>query len=129
MELLRSLGDFDLWPLYLIGITLFIAPATVGAYFTLTLRSLGYTTFQTNLLTIPSSVLTILGNVGLAYLSKYRKERVGIASIASWWMLISFIALVTIPDSTSKWGRWALLTVIVGFPVSCRPLKASEDTG
>lgn len=126
-DLWRSLTDFDLWPLYLIGITTFIAPATVGAYFTLTLKSLGFSTLYTNLLIIPSSILTMLGNLSLAYLSNRRKERLGIASIGSWWLLVTLIILVFLPDSTSKWGKWAILTVIVGFPVS-NTLPANSST-
>lgn len=59
-DVARSLFDYDLWILYLIGLTTFIAPGTVTAYFTLTLKSLGFSTFQTNLLTIPASVLFII---------------------------------------------------------------------
>lgn len=114
----RSFTDYDMWPLYLLGLTTFIAPGTVGAYFTLTLKSLGYTTFQTNLLTIPSSVLHIFMNLGLAYASKLRKEHLGTASVGSWWLLFTMIAAVLIPDSTSKWAKWALLSLIVGWPVS-----------
>ncbi|WWC87321.1 uncharacterized protein L201_002210 [Kwoniella dendrophila CBS 6074] len=40
IDLWRSLTDFDMWPLYLIGITAFITPSTVQAYFTLTLKQL-----------------------------------------------------------------------------------------
>jgi hypothetical protein len=32
--------------------------------------------------------------------------------------LIVFIALVNVPDTVSKWARWAILSLIVGFPVS-----------
>lgn len=39
-DLWLSLTDYDLWPLYLIGLTAFIAPSTIQAYFTLSLRSL-----------------------------------------------------------------------------------------
>lgn len=55
-DLWKSLTDFDLWPLYLvssfcsqknkqrltvqIGLTVFIAPSTIGNYYTLSLRSL-----------------------------------------------------------------------------------------
>lgn len=46
----RSLLDFDLIPLYLLGLTTFIAASTVVAYFSLTLRALGFSTFRTNLL-------------------------------------------------------------------------------
>lgn len=39
-DLWKSISDFDLIGCYLLGMTSFVAPSTVGAYFTLTLRSL-----------------------------------------------------------------------------------------
>jgi len=35
-----TLTDYDQWPMYAIALLFWIAPATVGAYFSLTLRSL-----------------------------------------------------------------------------------------
>lgn len=49
----KSLKDFDLWPLYILGLTFQIPTVPQTAYFTLTLRNLGWTTFEVNLLTIP----------------------------------------------------------------------------
>jgi hypothetical protein len=121
-------------------LTTFIAPATVQAYFTLSLKNLyvachtlfllpswlvligrlrsGYSTFQTNLLTIPSYVLFIIMNLSLAFTSKRVKERVGLSSLSSWWILIFLIVLITIPDNTNKWAKWAVLSLLQGYPVS-----------
>lgn len=115
-DLWLSLTDYDLWPLYILGLVTFIAPATVGAYFTLTLRSLKFSTFQTNLLTIPSSFLFLCNNLALAFTSKRLKERTLVGSISSWWLLIFFIALVSVPDSTSKWAKWAILSLLLAYP-------------
>ena len=53
----KSLCDYDLWPLYLIGLTNHIPYATPTNYLTLTLKGMGFSTFQTNLLVIPSQIL------------------------------------------------------------------------
>ena len=49
-----------MWPLYLIGLVSFIPLSTPGSYLTLTLRSLGFSPFNTNLLTIPNSFMHII---------------------------------------------------------------------
>lgn len=55
--LLKSLLDFDLWPIYLIGLFNHVPYATPTSYLTLSLKGMGFSTFQTNLLVIPSQVL------------------------------------------------------------------------
>ena len=53
----KSLCDYDLWPLYIIGITFSIPVGPPKLYITLSLKQLGFDTFQTNLLSMPPSVL------------------------------------------------------------------------
>lgn len=115
-QLWQSFTDFDLWPVYLLGIIWPIGSSTVAAYFTLTLRGLGFNTFQTNLLQIPSQIGTIITNLGLGYTSRRVGERFGVASLSQVWLLACFIALVSIPDSINKWAKWALLTITIAYP-------------
>ncbi|KAJ9125072.1 hypothetical protein QFC22_000025 [Naganishia vaughanmartiniae] len=103
--LFDSLWDFDLWPIYALGLTTYLAPATVNAYFSLTLKSLGFSTFQTNMLMIPQAVLFMVR----------LNERLLTATLGSWWQLIFLIVIATIPDDTGKWVKWALLSLLLSY--------------
>lgn len=48
----ECLKDYHMWPIYLIGISWTIPVNPVSSYLTLQLRSLGFGTFETNLLTV-----------------------------------------------------------------------------
>jgi MFS family permease len=50
----KSITDFDLWPIYLIGLTFNMPAGPPDSYQTLILRGLGFDTFDSNLLSIPS---------------------------------------------------------------------------
>lgn len=123
-----SIIDYDLWPCYAIGIVFYLAQSTVGAYFTLTLKSLGYSTFHTNLLVIPSSIVMIINIFWLTALSKKLKERFLVSTIGAFWGIILFAVLVAIPSSTNKWGKWALLSLIVSTPYY-HPITVSTVSG
>lgn len=50
----KSLTDFDLWPIYILGLCFQIPTGPPDQYLTLTLRNLGFGTFDSNMLTIPT---------------------------------------------------------------------------
>lgn len=48
----ECLSEVDNWPLYLLGISNFLPFNPSTSYLTLTIKSLGFTTFQTSLLVV-----------------------------------------------------------------------------
>jgi predicted MFS family arabinose efflux permease len=85
-------------------------------YLTLSLRNLGFTTLQTNLLTIPSYVIGTIGLVATAYLSEIINSRALATITLQLWALPLLIALYTFNTHTSQWVYFAVVTLITGFP-------------
>ncbi|KAF6757619.1 allantoate permease [Ephemerocybe angulata] len=115
-KLWRALGDYDLWPLYIIGLLFGIPASTPASYLTLSLRNLGFSTLKTNLLTIPSAVGTIITMWLIAVLSETVNDRAYVSMIENVWILPLLIALRALPDSPNPWIFYALSTVLLSYP-------------
>ena len=130
----RSLLDYDLWPIYLIGLTNHIPFATPNTYLTLSLKDLGFSTFQTNLLVIPSQLLhgrsvppllfarlpltiQVTNMIAITYLSELTGQLSLVASIPQMWAL-PFLLWLRFVDTTitSKWTMWLIMTLFLGNP-------------
>ncbi|PNP81035.1 hypothetical protein FNYG_05502 [Fusarium nygamai] len=122
-----SLKDYDLWPIYAIGLT-FLIPATPPAqYFTLTLRGLGFNVLVTNLLTIPHTVLSIGGLLLVSYLAKWN-ERSLLGLAVQIWKLPFMIYLYVVDMSTvNRWVSFAVLTLLLGSP-NAHPIQVSWNS-
>lgn len=112
-----AIMDYDLWPLYFIGIIAFVPAGTASAYFTLTLRSLGFSQFNTNLLTIPNDIIHTIFLLGITWGSEHFNERSFIIIIQPLW-LIPCTAMLTWWSGTLEniWGTYALLVVMLSAP-------------
>ncbi|KAL4780625.1 major facilitator superfamily domain-containing protein [Aspergillus varians] len=111
-----SLKDYHMWPIYLLGLIWMIPTTPATNYLTLQLRSQGFTTFQTNLLTIPSAVVTIITMVTTTWLAERTSQRLLFGVVVEVWCLVLLIALETLPMKSMPWPRWAVLTLLVGAP-------------
>ncbi|KAL1600959.1 hypothetical protein SLS59_005624 [Nothophoma quercina] len=112
----ECLKDYHMWPIYLIGLSWTIPFTPVSSYLTLQLRSLGFSTFNTNLLTIPAYVLFIIQLLFWTWVSEKVNDRFTVGLVSQIWALPLLIALECISPSTSPWGRWVLAILLVGHP-------------
>ncbi|KAF7337692.1 T-complex protein eta subunit [Mycena sanguinolenta] len=112
----EALKDWRLWPLYCLGLVHMIPTGPPQVYLTLSLKNLGFTTTQSNLLTIPSTVCGLVTLLLCAYLSEIIDSRVGATIILQFWALPLLIALYTFNTSTSQWVYFGVVTLITGFP-------------
>jgi len=112
----ETLQDYHMWPIYLIGLTWLIPTNPMTSYLTLQLKSIGFSTFETNLLTIPAYVLFIIQLLFWTWLSEKINQRFLIGLASQIWALPLLIALEKIPGNTSPWAKWTLSTLMVGHP-------------
>ena len=112
----RSLSDYDMWPIYLIGLSWLIPSNPMTQYLTLQLKAAGFGTFETNLLTIPAYALFILQLLFWTWVSEKTNQRFLTGLVSQVWCFPILIALETISKKTGPWPKWALSTLLVGNP-------------
>lgn len=71
----KSCLDWHLWPIYLIGILMWIPVTPVSYYLQLSFRQLGFSKIEANLLAVPYGVLSIINVVLIAIISEIFDNR------------------------------------------------------
>ncbi|KAL3462438.1 major facilitator superfamily domain-containing protein [Aspergillus heterothallicus] len=113
----KSLCDYDLWPIYIIGLTFQTPMTTPQQYLTLTLRGLGFGTFTTNLLIIPKEILHITTMLVLAYTAETVNELTLVSMMGQIWALPFLVYLYVVDINTvNKWVVWVIMTLLLGYP-------------
>jgi len=112
----EALCDWRMWPIYVLGLVHMIPVGPPQVYLTLSLRNLGFTTTQSNLLSIPSYAIGLLMLLFTAYLSEIINSRVAATIILQIWALPLLVALYSFNESTSQWVYFAVVTLVTGFP-------------
>ncbi|KAI6016945.1 allantoate permease [Pisolithus microcarpus] len=111
-----AICDYDVWPLYILGLMFGIPNSPPATYLTLLLRDIGFNTFQTNLLTIPYQVLGIFTMFGITLLSEYVGERTFVAMLEDLWTLPFLVALYALPSGPNPWIFFGIVTGLLSFP-------------
>lgn len=112
----KCLADYDLYPMYLIGIMFGLGGYPIKNYLQLSFKALGFTTVQTNLLSIPHTVVTMFNLFVITALSELVNNRSFISMAENAWMLPCYIALIVLPDPIQPWSYFAIATVLLGYP-------------
>lgn len=116
-QLWKSLTDYDLWPVYFLGLIFGIPTHTASPYLTLNLKQLGFSTFNVNLLTIPSDLIHIVFLLTITWLSERLNQRVWVCMAHPVW-IIPFIGLLRWWPGSMKdpWPTWVITTLFLGTP-------------
>ncbi|CAK9442221.1 uncharacterized protein LODBEIA_P59640 [Lodderomyces beijingensis] len=113
----KCLTDYDLWPIYAIGLVAYIGQSTFTAYFGLINRQLGFNVFNTNLLTIPQAVIHIIFLLAITWLSERVNERALVCLIAPIYAT-PIMGVIRWWSGSGKqiWSTWVLNTLYMGQP-------------
>jgi hypothetical protein len=122
----QPLKDYDMWLIYLIGLTWLIPMTPPTSYLTLTLKGLGFDTFHTNLLTISSSVLFIIQLLFWTWASEKMNQRLLTGLLSQIWALPLIIALDVLPAKFHgvQWVKYAITSLLVAYPYAHAVLVA-----
>ncbi|CAG1969526.1 unnamed protein product [Fusarium graminearum] len=115
-KLWKAVKDWEQWPLYIIGLMVYIPPSPFSTYLSFILRQIGFSVFQANLLAIPSQFLFAVNLLIITWLSGRVKERSILSSISNIWIFPWVLALVVLPADISPWVRYALITGLLSYP-------------
>ncbi|KAF4310051.1 major facilitator superfamily transporter [Botryosphaeria dothidea] len=126
-RLWKCIKDYDLWPLYLVGLTNYIPPSPPQNYLSYILRQMGFSTFEANLLTIPSQFLFGVNLLIISWVSERVNERAIVSSTSNIWIFPWLVALVALGAKASEWVRYALLTGLLSYPY-CHAILVSWNS-
>ncbi|KAJ3044419.1 hypothetical protein HDV00_002311 [Rhizophlyctis rosea] len=113
----KTLKDFDLYPIYFVGLSHLIPNASPSQYLTLTIRAMKFDTYTTTLLTIPSSVLLILQLLLITRLSEKYNDKTIVNMVNQTWNMIFLLILIYLPDDANVWLRYTIVSLVVAHPL------------
>jgi predicted MFS family arabinose efflux permease len=115
-RLWTAVCDYDLWPVYILGMMFGIPNTPPATYLTLSLRNLGFGTFTTNLLTIPSTVLGTITMFGITMISEVVNERTIVSMMEDLWTLPFLVAIYCLPENPNQWVFFGLASGLLSYP-------------
>ncbi|KAH3670369.1 hypothetical protein OGAPHI_000884 [Ogataea philodendri] len=115
-QFLKSLADFDLWPLMIVSFMFEIPQNPIKAYLNINLKALGFGRDSIIYLNIPIEVMTSIMIVLITLLSEVLDERSLVCSLQQIWILIVVIVEYVHVDTLSHWAQYAIMFFAIGNP-------------
>ncbi|KAK9261612.1 major facilitator superfamily domain-containing protein [Lipomyces tetrasporus] len=115
-EIWSTVTDKYLAPVFILGMLGFVPSVASYLFITIILRNLGYSTQESNFLSIPANTLLCIGMVTAAHFADKYRRRWPMPIIAMIWLFPFLVTELVLPDDAERWVRVLCLTCIVGFP-------------
>ncbi|KAJ3049956.1 hypothetical protein HK097_009063 [Rhizophlyctis rosea] len=111
-----TLKDFDMYPIYYVGLSHLIPNASPSQYLTLTIRAMKFDTYTTTLLTVPASVGLIIWLLTITRISERFNDKTYVNMFNQVWNVIFLTILIFLPDNANVWVRWVVVSLVVAHP-------------
>ena len=106
-----------------------LAAVPIKTYLQLSFRGLGFSTLMANLLTVPSTVISLFSLMAISILSEAVNNRSFVCMAENIWLFPCLVALVALP-TIGPWQYFAVATVALSFPyvhaIQVGPDRANE---
>lgn len=115
----ECIKEYDQLPIYILSFFSMISYQPPSTYLSYILKLMGNSTFQSNMLAIPSQALFAINSVWYGWLSMRLCEKSFMTSLSLFWMVACYAALVSLPQVLNthyNWSRYVILTLIIGYP-------------
>ncbi|KAF2472513.1 MFS general substrate transporter [Lindgomyces ingoldianus] len=112
----KATTDWHMVPMYILSLTWTVPFLPMTMYMTLTLRGLGFTTFQTSLMSIPGATLVGLQLFFWAWVSRKTGQTLLLGVIGQLWAIPFLLTLLFLPRHPNPWVKWVICLLLVGYP-------------
>jgi hypothetical protein len=112
----ESFKDYDMWPIYAIGLLFEIPASPPKAYVTLSLKNLGFSAFHITLLNIPITVLTAINLFWVTALTEWFGQIAIMGILTQLWALPLLLVDLTAINHISSWAQYAVTMLLVTQP-------------
>lgn len=101
--ILRTVANWRLWPVYVLGVLFGIPQGPIQQYLTLSLRNLGFSTLLTQVLSSIQYLGAIFSGIGVVLLSEFLDERALVCMAEDLWVLPFLIAIFKLSADVNAW--------------------------